>query len=64
MSRSLKLLQVKDAAELLGVSANTIRNWTKGGVLPELRHPVNGYRLFRQKDLLKVKRQLDRIREV
>lgn len=44
-------LQIKDAAEHLGVSANTLRNWGRNGRIQEFRHPVNNYRLYRKKDL-------------
>lgn len=51
-------LQVKEAAELLGVSPNTIRNWSRENKLPEYRHPVNNYRLYRKQDVEKMKRAL------
>ena len=40
-----------EAAQILGVSVNTVRNWAKGGKLPHHRNPANGYRMFRRKDL-------------
>lgn len=51
-------LQVREAAELLGVSPSTIRNWERTGSLPATRHPVNGYRLFDRRDLERLLRQL------
>lgn len=63
MAQQQRLLQVKEAAEYLGVSANTIRNWGSGGKLPEFRHPINHYRLFRENDLRKVRKELDKIRD-
>lgn len=44
-------LRIKEAAAYLGVSANTLRNWGRGGKIRERRHPVNGYRLYSQKEL-------------
>jgi excisionase family DNA binding protein len=44
-------LRISDAAEHLGVSPNTLRNWEKAGKVVAYRHPVNGYRLFRREDL-------------
>jgi excisionase family DNA binding protein len=41
-------LLVKETAELLGVSANTVRAWALSGKLQEYRHPVNNYRLFKR----------------
>lgn len=39
-------LTVKAAAEFLGVSPETLRNWDDAGKLRAVRHPVNGYRLY------------------
>ena len=44
-------LTVKAAAKLLGVCPGTLRNWDRAGKLKPTRHPVNGYRLYRQSDL-------------
>ncbi|RLG27705.1 MerR family DNA-binding transcriptional regulator [Methanosarcinales archaeon] len=44
-------LTIKEAAELVGVTAETLRNWDRRGKLVPARHPVNGYRLYRRKDL-------------
>ncbi len=44
-------LRIKDAAEYLGVSPNTLRNWGRNGKIPERRHPVNGYRLYSKEEL-------------
>lgn len=45
------LVRIKNAAELLGVSTQTIRNWVDVGLLQAIRHPVNGYRLFKTSDI-------------
>jgi excisionase family DNA binding protein len=44
-------LRISDAAEYLGVSPNTLRNWVNAGKVVAIRHPVNGYRLFKQENL-------------
>ncbi|MEX0805829.1 MAG: helix-turn-helix domain-containing protein [Candidatus Binatia bacterium] len=44
-------LRIKEAAEYLGVSPNTLRNWGRGGRISEHRHPVNNYRLYKVSDL-------------
>jgi excisionase family DNA binding protein len=44
-------LRISEAAVYLGVSPNTLRNWQNAGKVGAVRHPVNGYRLFRRKDL-------------
>ena len=58
-------LTVSEAAEYLGVSASTLRNWDRAGKVWAIRHPVNGYRLYRKEELAnlleKVKDGSDRI---
>ena len=44
-------LRISEAAQYLGVSPNTLRNWVNAGKVAATRHPVNGYRLFRREDL-------------
>jgi len=44
-------LTVGEAAEQLGVSRSTLRNWDKAGKLRPYRHPVNGYRLYIRDEL-------------
>jgi excisionase family DNA binding protein len=44
-------LTVSEAAEFVGVSAATLRNWDRAGKVKATRHPVNGYRLSRKEDL-------------
>jgi len=44
-------LTTSQAAEILGVSAGTVRNWERAGQLRAHRHPINGYRLFDPRDL-------------
>jgi len=44
-------LRISEAAEYLGVSPNTLRNWENAGKIAAHRHPVNGYRLFRREEL-------------
>ena len=44
-------LTIGEAAELLGVSAATLRNWDRAKKLVAYRHPFNGYRLYSKSDL-------------
>jgi len=53
-------LRISEAAEYLGVSPNTLRNWENAGKVTAHRHPVNGYRLFRQEDLDALLKQVER----
>lgn len=51
MTKLNEYVRVAEAAELLGVSQNTVRAWANEGKIPMHRNPANGYRLFRQTDL-------------
>ncbi|MBI4585947.1 MAG: MerR family DNA-binding transcriptional regulator [Planctomycetes bacterium] len=53
-------LLIKEAAEVLGVSQQTLRNWEKAGNLRVYRNPVNGYRLFLKTDLEVILKKLER----
>jgi DNA (cytosine-5)-methyltransferase 1 len=60
MERLDGYLRIQEAAEFLGVSANTLRNWGREQKIPEFRHPVNNYRLYRQSDLEAILRRVTR----
>lgn len=51
---------VHQAAEILGVAPNTVRSWGASRKIPEYRHPLNGYRLYKRSDLAQVLRRLER----
>jgi MerR family copper efflux transcriptional regulator len=53
-------LRIQEAAAFLGVSPNTLRNWGREEKVPEFRHPVNNYRLYRRSDLEELLRQVCR----
>ncbi len=46
-----KLITIKQAASLLGVTPLTLRNWDKNGKLMALRHPLNNYRVYKRQDI-------------
>ena len=51
-TNSLKdYLRIGEAAKYLGVSPNTLRNWSRAGKIKSHRNPINGYRLFKMSDL-------------
>lgn len=52
-------VRVKEAAEILGVSPNTVRAWGAAGKISEYRHPANNYRLYRRTDLERVLKQVE-----
>lgn len=46
-----KFITIKKAAEILGVSPLTLRNWDKAGKFKAMRHPINNYRVYRSEDV-------------
>jgi DNA-binding transcriptional MerR regulator len=57
-----KPLRVGQAAKLLGVSTDMLRNWERNGLLDVPRNPANGYRQYRAPQLgrLRIIRMLSR----
>lgn len=53
-------LRIKEAAQFLGVSPSTLRNWERSGKLTARRHPINRYRLYRRSELERLLRELER----
>lgn len=58
MTLKERFVTVREAAEILGVSPNTLRNWGRDGRVVEYRHPLNNYRLFKVVDLQRLKKAL------
>jgi excisionase family DNA binding protein len=46
-----KLLNIRQAAEVLGVSIDTLRRWDKSGKLPAVRKNGGTHRYYREQDL-------------
>ena len=46
-----KLITIQDAAKILGVNPETLRRWDRKGKYVTKRHPINGYRLYNEKDI-------------
>lgn len=53
---SSSTVTIKEAARLLGVSEVTLRRWDDAGKFKAVRHPLNGYRLYRVSELTRLKR--------
>ena len=51
MAKLDEYMTIKDAAEYLGVSINTLRNWANEDKFPVHRNPINNYRLIKIVDL-------------
>jgi len=60
MPKPDEYLRVKEAATLLGVSPNTIRSWGGEGKIPEYRHPINRFRLYKRAELESVLKGIER----
>ena len=48
-----KLLTLSEVADMLSVSKETLRRWDTSGKLASVRHPINGYRMYKKADLKK-----------
>lgn len=55
-----ELITIKAAAELLGVSEMTLRRWDASGKFAARRHPMNNYRVYGHRDVLKLRDQIRR----
>jgi DNA-binding transcriptional MerR regulator len=53
------VLSVTEAAALLGVSPVTLRRWDASGQFVPHRHPVNGRRVYRRADVMKLRRKIE-----
>jgi excisionase family DNA binding protein len=51
MSNLRDFITIREAADLIGVSPATLRNWDRSGKLKAVRNPMNRYRLYRREDL-------------
>ena len=59
MTKLGEYVTIKEAAEFLGVSPNTLRNWHRDGKIPVFRSPISNYRLFRKADLEELLRRIE-----
>jgi excisionase family DNA binding protein len=44
-------MTITEAADFLGVSASTLRNWDRAGKLKAARNPMSGYQLYRREGI-------------
>lgn len=51
MNDSPKLISIKEAAKMLGVTPLTLRNWDNNGKLKASRHPMNNYRVYKRAEI-------------
>ena len=53
-------LQIHEAAKLLGITKQTLRNWDKQGKFAPHRHPLNNYRLYKKSELTKLLNKIEK----
>lgn len=46
-----KLINIKEAAEILNVSTETLRRWDNSGKFKSIRNPINNYRVYPEEQL-------------
>jgi len=54
MKKIADYLTIKEAAQFVGVTANTLRNWERDKKITVYRNPQNSYRLYKKEDLEKL----------
>jgi len=54
MINESKIVTIKQASKMLGVTPLTLRNWDNKGKLKALRHPINNYRVYKRDDIEKL----------
>ena len=55
-----KLITIQDAAKILGVNPETLRRWDRKGKYVAKRHPINGYRLYNEKDIKALMKKIEK----
>ena len=60
MDKSIKLLRIKEAAELLGVNPATLRKWDNEGKLPAIKISKRGDRRYKQEDIEKFLKEISK----
>ena len=51
MKNLQNLMTIAQAAEYIGVTPLTLRNWDKAGKLQAIRNSLNGYRMYDKEEL-------------
>lgn len=53
MSKKIKLLRIRQAAEMLGVNPETLRRWDRDKVFKAIRIGKRGHRMYDEAEILK-----------
>lgn len=51
MMKFAEYMNISEAAEFLGVTRSTLRNWEMKRIIKVYRNPMNNYRLYKKEDL-------------
>ena len=54
-------LKISQAAKKIGVSPETLRRWDKTGKFPSQRHPINNYRIYDEKQITLMIKELGQL---
>jgi len=55
-----EMITIREASELLGVSLPTLRRWDEAGKFKARRHPINGYRLYKRSEVMRLRKSIER----
>lgn len=58
MPRAIKLLRIREAAEMLGVNPETLRRWDKSGKLKAIIISKRGDRRYKKEDIVRFLKKL------
>ncbi|HYG39260.1 MAG TPA: DNA methyltransferase [Cytophagales bacterium] len=53
-----KYYKIGEAAEILNISADTLRRWDKAGKFKSVRHPINNYRVYTENQVISLVEEL------
>ena len=59
-----RYLTIKEAAEIIGVTPLTLRNWDKAGKLKAYRNPINHYRVYKPEEIELFLRRIESSRKL
>lgn len=57
MARRIKLLKIREAAEMLGVNPETLRRWDRDGKLVAVKIGSRGHRRYKKEEIEKLVKQ-------
>lgn len=53
MTKKVKLLRIRQVAEMLGVNPETLRRWDRDGTFKAIRIGKRGHRMYEEAEILK-----------